>query len=866
MTVADFWRFCAILSRRRWVVLTTMIATMTLVGVGCALLPRYYRASALVMPSEDTLQQPGVSGASLPGSDSRTLVGAPERAQQLSNLLFIAESQEVLRRAAKSAGLALSPPDFQDRVTIEPLPNSTMLNISVMLKDPEQAKRAANALAQEFAAFYREVSERETIKNRKFLEGELRKSREQLAQAERALAAYKREVEAEPLQLAAVEGDRIELERDSTEAQLRETGAKAAALRRQLQGAPETVVSEEGSTDNPVVTDLQRQLATVESDLAAEQAIHQDKHPRVISLRAQRDELQSRIRSQMSQVIKHTTVSRNPLHARLVDDLSRYEADRVALQAKLSALSAVSNRRSLQKRQQSAQGVRMAALLREYRVAEEAYTRLKASVDQARINESISSNTDVIRIVDMARSARGPMTKGPSPLQIAIIGLILSLAMGVGLALAMDVLDNRLQTADQVQHLLELPVSGLIPEIAGYSPLQLPQVTALAPGSSFAEAYRFLRTDLLFESGERKIRSVMVATARPGQGGTTTVSNLAISLAEAGKRVILVDADMRRPSLHQIFAVPNDIGLAAVLSGEAELVDALRPTRVENLLVLPAGPPAANASALINSARMRDLVSRLAGECDFVLFDTPSAAVFSDAAVLSAMVDGVFIVVRAQQSPQGNELQVRGLLNKAGAHVLGVVLNDVPPERVDSVRYHESYYPERPALVSGQPEAPALPQTAAQEQEMPRALEAPAHLPTASAASARNGTGWKTGMLVAALIAVVGIGAWMVLGAGKRPQPARPAAEHTAVIRPGVVVVGNVTRGTAVRVLVDGEVLYEGDLLPGRFEWKGKREVTIHVQDPGAIAFTHNGRRLGTLGAAGDSPIIKTFTAGSDRE
>ncbi|MHB1189559.1 MAG: tyrosine-protein kinase family protein, partial [Armatimonadota bacterium] len=177
------------------------------------------------------------------------------------------------------------------------------------------------------------------------------------------------------------------------------------------------------------------------------------------------------------------------------------------------------------------------------------------------------------------------------------------------------------------------------------------------------------------------------------QGGTNTVANLAISLAQDGKRVVVVDADMRRPSLHRIFKAENGIGLANVLANEVDIDEVLRATEVDNLLFVPAGPPPSNPSELLGSGRMRGVTQWLAEHADFVLFDTPSAVAFTDAVVLSRVVDGVLLVVRAQQVPRGAELQVRNLLNKANANILGVVLNDVQPEMVDSCYYHSHYYP-----------------------------------------------------------------------------------------------------------------------------------------------------------------------------
>jgi capsular exopolysaccharide synthesis family protein len=261
--------------------------------------------------------------------------------------------------------------------------------------------------------------------------------------------------------------------------------------------------------------------------------------------------------------------------------------------------------------------------------------------------------------------------------------------------------DNKIRSNMDVENLLSLPVTTLIPAMDGRMRAALPKITYLEPLSPLAEAYRFLRTDVILSAAEVGAKTIMVATAKPGQGGTTTVANLAISLAMDGKRVVLVDADMRRPQLHRIFETANDLGLSSVLSGSCSLEEALIPTEIDNLLLLPGGKSPNNPSELLGSNQMGDMVAALKEQADYVLFDTPSAVAFTDCVVLSKWLDGVVMVVRANQVPRGAELQVRKLFNKANVRILGVVLNDAQPSTVDSYYYHSHYYPSTvPTLLS----------------------------------------------------------------------------------------------------------------------------------------------------------------------
>jgi capsular exopolysaccharide synthesis family protein len=325
-------------------------------------------------------------------------------------------------------------------------------------------------------------------------------------------------------------------------------------------------------------------------------------------------------------------------------------------------------------------------------------------VDQAKLSQKDTTDTGAIRLVDRAVSAEGPI--GRSRSSFIMFGALISLLVGLGVAVMLESLDNRIKGNQDVEQLLSLPVTTLIPSMEGRSAPALPRITYLEPLSPLAEAFRFLRTDILLSAAESGCRTIMIATAKPGQGGTTTAANLAIAMAMDGKRVVLVDADMRRPLMHKIFKTSNDIGLSNVLTGEKDIEDVLIATEVSGLFIMPAGQPPSNPSELLGSPKMGELVHKLKDNADFVIFDTPAAIAFTDCVVLTRWVDGVVMVVRANQVPRGAELQVRRLFNKANVKILGVVLNDVQPTSVDSYYYHSHYYP------STKPGSFALPQGA----------------------------------------------------------------------------------------------------------------------------------------------------------
>jgi capsular exopolysaccharide synthesis family protein len=331
---------------------------------------------------------------------------------------------------------------------------------------------------------------------------------------------------------------------------------------------------------------------------------------------------------------------------------------------------------------------------RAYDEADKRYVALAVQVHTARINERIAAEAAAITLIDAAKTAEGPLQAGPSLPQLVMCAVLLGLIVGLSIVATVETLDTRVRTATDASDLLELPVAGIIPRIPsnGGPPNPSALIAHNSPMSPFAESYHFLATEILLDSRASETRSIMVATAKPGQGGTSTICNLAITLAQAGRRVVLIDADLRRPRLHRLFSVPNDLGLADVLRDGASVVACMKTTPVENLALLTAGSRIDNPWALLKSAQLGELIEKLKQVADYVLVDVPSAIVFADAATVASIVDSVLVVVRANESPRGSEFQIKGLLNKANRNILGVVLNDVPPDEVDSCHYYAHYY------------------------------------------------------------------------------------------------------------------------------------------------------------------------------
>ncbi|UVI31603.1 CpsD/CapB family tyrosine-protein kinase [Paenibacillus spongiae] len=214
-------------------------------------------------------------------------------------------------------------------------------------------------------------------------------------------------------------------------------------------------------------------------------------------------------------------------------------------------------------------------------------------------------------------------------------------------------------------------------------------VTSLDPLSPVTEAYRVLRTNIQFSSIDRPIHVIMISSAQRGEGKTTTVSNLAVAYAQEGKKVLLIDTDLRDPSLHHVFSLPNRVGLTSILSNQYGLQEVVRDTVVDNLSVITGGPIPPNPSEMLGSFKMQSLIDELRTEYDMILIDTPPVLAVTDGIVISVLCDGVIMVVDAGKVDKERVKKAKSSLEHANARILGAVLNKMnKKDRKTAINYY----------------------------------------------------------------------------------------------------------------------------------------------------------------------------------
>jgi polysaccharide biosynthesis transport protein len=314
------------------------------------------------------------------------------------------------------------------------------------------------------------------------------------------------------------------------------------------------------------------------------------------------------------------------------------------------------------------------------------------------------------QVVSRAITPSSPVE--PEPIRNGAIALALGLVLGVSFAFLREHLDDSIRTKDDVERTTGLPVLGLIPAVSDWSNHEVPYlITAAKPTSPAAEAYRTLRTSVQFVGLDRPIRSLVITSPTKQEGKTTTLTNLGVALAQVGRRVILVDCDLRRPRLHKFFGLSNKSGFTSVLLGTDAVADAILPVEsYPTLAVMASGPPPPDPSELLSSERARALIDALRSKCDLLLIDSPPVLPVSDPLVLAAVADGTLLVVSANQTTNRALSRALELLTQVDAPFLGSVLNNVGPERAYAYGYAAGYYDRRggpkgkePAPNGGQP-------------------------------------------------------------------------------------------------------------------------------------------------------------------
>src|SRR5579864_4694511 len=668
----EFWMYYRVIRKHYR---TVLIAVLVALVVGTiAAWPRYqeYVASATLTTSS-------------PDANRYTLVLVTDRTQaapgpDTARVIELIQSRTVAERVIQRLNLRTTPQDLRTRVKVTGGRDaSPLLTLSVQDPNPAQAVRLANTYAEVAVAYNQEVNRREATLARQYIEDKTQQTQTELTQAENALDAFKQGhgIVSMPTQMTAAVQHYLDLvsQQRTAEVDQRELSARIADIRVRLTQFSPTRTDQQ-FTENPIQQKLHSDLVSLEVQLAIARATYTEEHPTVVALKQKIEVLKTAMAGEIQKVLATEFVQVNPVYDGLIKQLIDLETQQVAVQAQLQALSTIVPQEQKKMPAMNTIDREYTRLSRNVQVLETEYTSLEGRLNDFRIQEEAAIDRNPVYIVDTATAAQ-PTSPSRTMVRI-LVAAMLGLVGGIGLVVFQSQIDDTLKTAKDAERLLGVPVLTSVPK---HNP-------------PFDEAYRLLKTVLGLHATNGKTKAIMFTSSRPGSGTSTIVYHLARAVARGGKRVTVVDADLRRPMAHRLFGVASQVGVVDVLTGAVSLGDAVQAAKIENVRVLPAGQSPASFAELpdlFGTYTMTQMLDKLRRQTDVILIDSPPAVPFAESRALASVVDGVVLVLAAGQAPRGVELDTKRQLERAHARVLGVVVNKVDPESDDGYYFHEKY-------------------------------------------------------------------------------------------------------------------------------------------------------------------------------
>ena len=568
-----------------------------------------------------------------------------------------------------------------------------LIDISYQHGDPATAARITNAVADTFVRANLEKKNETNTSTSEFLSRRVAELQTQIRTDEEKLVSYAKNNQILSLdasqntvveRLAGLNKQLLEAENDRKMAEAEYNAAKAP-------GAAGALAEANGKD----IADTESKLADLKQKRAQLAVDATDEAPEMKELDQQIAELQKHLTEMRSH---NTNTLLTNLETRYRQTLAREEALRKSFNQQKSETvtqnEAAINYRILQQEIETNKGL------------------LDSLLQRSKENDVVlAGRPNNISIVDYAIVPDYPV--GPARMRSVMLAFVLALALGIGLALFLEYLDDSIHSTDDVEKFLRLPALAVIPAMGGSSRRRLlssanslqkrngsngvnPELLLKVNGrSALAESYRQLRTSVLLSTAGRAPKTLLITSSLPGEGKTTTAVNTAISLAQTDANVLIIDADMRRPRLRSIFDLPEREGLSSILSSEMkpqEMLNAIAKDPTTGLHVLTSGPIPPNPAELLGSDQMRKLIGVLSVPFTHIVIDSPPVSSFTDGVLIASMVDGVLLVVHGGKSSRGVVRRSRQLLLDVGAKLFGVVLNNVSVRSHDYYYYYQRYY------------------------------------------------------------------------------------------------------------------------------------------------------------------------------
>jgi polysaccharide biosynthesis transport protein len=697
----DVQKYWLVLKRRFPVIALTLI---TVSGLSILLAmrqkPTYEVVAKLLIKSDN----PSLTGLNVKIGELNPL-GTSQVKDPLITQAETVKSIAIFKKAAQSVppptnkGPAITPENLLENFKVKAMTGTDVLQISYAAESPEYAIAIVNAVINEYISSNVAVNREEASAAQRFIAGQLPQTEAAVRKAEVELRQFKERnnviaLSQETTQAVTNIGN-LDTQLDQARTALADASARSTEFRRQLGMSPGTAVNLSALKKSSGVQEALAKLQTAQSQLAIEQTRYRDTHPTVVNLQNQVNSLNALLAKRVAEVTDGQPPV--PIGQLQIDDLKQNitasylqsEVDLNGISQRIIALTALQSSYKSRTTNLPALEKTQRELERQLKAAQSTYETLLVKLQEVQVAENQRMGN--VRVIQAATAPDKPLSSRRS-LTIAA-GTIAGLVLGVALAGLIDLLDQSLRTLKAVREQLDYPLLGLIPEperrriskFATRSNPCLPRVVNWdRPRSSQCEAYQILQANLDFLMADRELHSIVVTSAMVGEGKSEVAANLAVAMAQRGRRVLLVDANMPHPSLHALWDMPNAVGLSHVLMERIKIGDAVQEV-MPNLYLLPTGGGGANPMALLDSNRMATVMTESSSRYELVIFDAAAVALWADASVLSRMVDGIVLVVRPGIVTRSTVNAMLDKLANVMPKVLGLVVNGVshhqPPDR-----------------------------------------------------------------------------------------------------------------------------------------------------------------------------------------
>lgn len=696
--------------RRRWLPATAVFGFVVLLTSLNMLLqkPVYEAKGKLLIKKTDNVTS-AITGEN---SEQKELSSVGNKSDPLSTEVELIRSAPVVRKAIASLNLELKPKEFLERLSVQEIEGTDILEISYKSPEPQEAAIAVNQVMNLYLQNSVIANRNEAAADREFIVKQLPKTQANVHQAEVILRRFEEQnnvVDLEKESESAVEViANLENQVSVAQAKLADAESQSQVLRNKLGMNSQAAIAASSLSQSPGVQRALEEFQKVESELAIAQARFQESHPMVVELKSKRAFLENLLKGRVENVLgPKQNITENSqieeLKQQITANLVNLEAGRLGYASQVSTLSNVLN--TYKQRINALPGLkqRKGELERSVEAAQATYKTLLKRLEEIRVEENRAVGN--ARMVEDAQIPENPVAS--NKLRNLALANLLGILLAIGTALILDGLDTSIKTVKEAREVFGYILLGLIPVFGKSEKItsrsgDTEQVGSKIlvrdiPRSPISEAYRMLQANLEFLSSDKELKVIVVTSSVPQEGKSTLCANLAVAIAQSERRVLLVDADMRQPAQHKIWNLLNQAGLSNVLVGKAELRKVIKKVMV-NLHILTAGVTPPNPMAILKSKRMASLIEIFSSNYDFVIIDTPSLNIAADAPILGKMADGILLVVRPGVVDSASAAAAQEFLEQSGQNVLGMVVNGAISNNKPYSYYSKEYYTEEDSM------------------------------------------------------------------------------------------------------------------------------------------------------------------------